>query len=80
MGYYAITIGVDASNRLIVATDSLIKRYAATGTLDQTFSGDGTVDLGAANALEMRDIEALPGGAVAVLGNPEAAGAPASFV
>jgi len=76
VGYYAITIGVDASNRLIVATDSLIKRYAATGTLDQTFSGDGTVDLGAANALEMRDIEALPGGAVAVLGNPEAAGRP----
>ena len=38
--------------------------------------GTGPSTYGAANALEMRDIEALPGGAVAVLGNPEAAGRP----
>ncbi len=68
-----ITIAVDAMDRLVVATGPLVFRYTTTGVPDPGFSGDGAVDLRPAQGFQVRDVEALPGGALAVLGTRESA-------
>ena len=55
----SITIGVDSSNRLIVATGYLVVRYTAGGDPDSTFSGDGMIDVRSGGILELVDIEPL---------------------
>ena len=65
------TIAVDSMDRLVVANGALVFRYTAGGAPDSSFSGDGMVNVHPEQELVPRDVEALPGGALALIGTRE---------